>query len=129
MSEQTIKIIVQVIPIDEPPPLVVGITPAPHGEFVPPRLVAQAPAWDGMRQDRTTIRELADRLGMDRSACRRYVLNLGHKPVLMRTAESGFQKALTLTLEEAESIVKFRASEGYVPPSVHVVAKQGENHV
>lgn len=68
--------------------------------------------------NRITIKDLAERIGMDRSACRRYVLRLGYKPALMRTAESGFQRALTLAEGEAQAIAKHRASEGYVPQTV-----------
>jgi hypothetical protein len=77
---------------------------------------------DGMSKSRpstkrpsvvVTVRELADELRMDRSACRRYVLRLGYKPVKQRTASSGFQEALTLTREEADAIVAFRRREGY----------------
>jgi hypothetical protein len=60
-----------------------------------------------------TIRELAQRLKMDVSACRRYVLALGYTPIKQRTASSGYQQALTLTPAEAEAIFQKRHAEGY----------------
>lgn len=60
-----------------------------------------------------TIKELAGRVKMDRSACRQYVLRLGYKPTKQRMADSGFQLALTVTASEARAIQAKRASEGY----------------
>lgn len=60
-----------------------------------------------------TLRELAVRLKMDRSACRRYVLSLGYEPVRQRTADSGFQVALTFTAQQADEIFARRNAEGY----------------
>lgn len=60
-----------------------------------------------------TVRELAVRLKMDRSACRRYVLALGYEPVKQRTADSGYQMALTLTAQQADEIFARRSAEGY----------------
>ncbi|MGE8318337.1 MAG: winged helix-turn-helix domain-containing protein [Pseudomonadales bacterium] len=67
-----------------------------------------------IQEDATiTLRELAERLKMDRSACRRYVLRLGYKPVMRRTASSGFQEALTFTQAEADAIYARRHADGY----------------
>jgi hypothetical protein len=60
-----------------------------------------------------TMAELAERIGMDRSGCRKYVLRLGYKPVKMRTASSGYQMALTVTAAEARAIQQQRAADGY----------------
>lgn len=60
-----------------------------------------------------TLRELAERLKMDRSACRRYVLALGYEPVRQRTADSGYQVALTFTARQADEIFQRRHAEGY----------------
>lgn len=60
-----------------------------------------------------TLRELAGELNMDRSAARRYVLRLGHKPMRARTAESGYQQALVFTREQADAIVAARRADGY----------------
>jgi DNA-binding IclR family transcriptional regulator len=48
-----------------------------------------------------SIKELAKRLGMDRSHARRYVLTLGSKPYKRRTPDSANQLALTVTATEA----------------------------
>lgn len=72
---------------------------------VPPKTAVPLPA--------VTIKELAARVNMDSSACRRYVLRLGYKPTKQRTADSGFQLALTVTADEARAIQAKRASEGY----------------
>lgn len=63
-----------------------------------------------------SIKELATRLQMDRSACRQYVLRLGYKPTKQRMADSGYQLALTITAAEAFDIQKKRAAEGYCSP-------------
>lgn len=60
-----------------------------------------------------TIKELAGRVKMDRSACRQYVLRMGYKPTKQRMADSGFQLALTVTANDARDIQAKRASEGY----------------
>lgn len=60
-----------------------------------------------------TLKELAVRLKMDRSACRRYILALGYEPVRQRTADSGYQVALTFTAEQADEIFAKRRAEGY----------------
>jgi hypothetical protein len=60
-----------------------------------------------------TIRDLAQRVGMDRSACRKYVLRLGYKPIKQRTADSSFQMALCVTEREAHAIQTQRAVDGY----------------
>ncbi len=60
-----------------------------------------------------TLRELADRLEMDRSACRRYVLALGYEPAKRRTASSGYQVALVFTAIQADEIYAVRHAEGY----------------
>lgn len=60
-----------------------------------------------------TLRELAARLQMDVSACRRYVLKQGYIPVRQRTASSSFQVALTFTAQQADDIYAMRHAEGY----------------
>jgi hypothetical protein len=61
-----------------------------------------------------SMKRLAGEIGMDRSACRRYVLKLGIEPVKRRTGDSGFQVALTVTGEQADKIKEIRAKEGYL---------------
>ncbi len=62
-----------------------------------------------------TIRDLADRLNMDRSAALKYVKRLGIIPQKRRTANSGFQTASVLTSMQAAEIIRIRKSEGYLP--------------
>ena len=61
-----------------------------------------------------SIKELAETLGMDRSHARRYVLKLGIKPQKRRTADSSNQLTLTVTKNEAETIVKRRLEYGFL---------------
>ncbi|EZI28921.1 hypothetical protein [Pseudomonas extremaustralis] len=61
----------------------------------------------------TTLKELADKIKMDRSAARRYVLRLGFEPKRARTASSGFQSALVFTPDQVRQIVKARTADGY----------------
>lgn len=72
--------------------------------------VARSVAWPG---EIVTLRELAERLGMERSSCRRYVLSLGVKPIRQRTAASGYQVALTFTRAQADEVFARRRAEGY----------------
>jgi len=60
-----------------------------------------------------SIKHLAEKLGMDRSHARRYVLKLGVNPQKRRTADSGSQLTLTVTEEEAASILKHRQEQGF----------------
>lgn len=91
--------------------LVLRLTPA--GEGAP--AVAEARRIPEV-QPLVTVRELAQRIGMDRSACRKYVLRIGYKPALRRTGDSGFQMALCVTATDARAIQALRASEGYCSP-------------
>lgn len=60
-----------------------------------------------------SIKHLAEKMGMDRSHARRYILKLGFKPQKRRTADSGSQLTLTVTTEEAENILKHRSAQGF----------------
>ncbi|UNM18073.1 hypothetical protein K0P33_21275 [Pseudomonas sp. ArH3a] len=62
----------------------------------------------------TTLKELADKIKMDRSAARRYVMRLGFEPKRARTASSGFQSALVFTPDQVNQIVKARTADGYL---------------
>ncbi|MFG0554021.1 hypothetical protein [Pseudomonas asiatica] len=61
----------------------------------------------------TTMKELAERLKMDRSAARRYVMRLGYEPKRARTASSGFQTALVFDQDQVRQIVEARQKDGY----------------
>jgi predicted transcriptional regulator len=60
-----------------------------------------------------TVKELATRLKMDRSAALKYVKRLGYVPMKRRTASSGYQTASVLTSIQAEEIYRRRKAEGY----------------
>jgi hypothetical protein len=60
-----------------------------------------------------SIKHLAENLAMDRSHARRYILRLGIKPQKRRTADSGNQLTLTVTKDEAKSILKHREEQGF----------------
>lgn len=63
--------------------------------------------------DFVSIKELAQRLGMDRSHARRYVLRLGYPFHKRRTTDSGNQLTLCLTSDEAAEIERLRADHGF----------------
>jgi len=72
-----------------------------------------------------SIKELAQRLGMDRSHARRYVLKLGYSFHKRRTPNSGRQLTLCVTTAEAEEIVSQRAEKGFLASSVVAVCDVG----
>jgi len=66
-----------------------------------------------MMDEYVSLKELANRLGMNRSHARRYVLRLGFKPVKQRTVGSGNQLSLSVTRGEADEIVQRREEQGF----------------
>jgi len=76
-----------------------------------------------------SIKHLAEKLGMDRSHARRYVLKLGFKPLKRRTADSGSQLTLTVTTEEAEAILKHRRDHGFTAQGKAVESEAGTFYV
>lgn len=72
---------------------------------------------------------MAERLGMDRSHARRYVLKLGYKPQKRRTADSGSQLTLTVTSEEAEAILRNRREQGFTAEGKPVESESGVFYV
>lgn len=76
-----------------------------------------------------SIKELAGRLGMDRSHARRYVLKLGYNFHKRRTADSGSQLTLCVTAAEAEQIALRRANQGFLASSVVAVSDVGVFYV
>jgi len=67
-----------------------------------------------MPEEFVSIKTLAERLGMDRSHARRYVLKLGFHPKKRRMPDSANQLTLTLTAAEADAVVKRRKEEGFL---------------
>ena len=76
-----------------------------------------------------SIKHLAEKLGMDRSHARRYVLKLGFTPQKRRTPDSSNQLTLTLTAEEAEAILKHRTSQGFTEQGNVVESEPGMFYV
>jgi hypothetical protein len=63
--------------------------------------------------DYVTLKELADELGLDRSALRKYVLKNGISPVSVRTDNTRGQATLALTLVDADTVRELRRSQGF----------------
>ena len=78
-----------------------------------------------MSEEYVSLKELAEELGMDRSHARKYVLNLGLKPVKRRTPDSGGQPALTVSAEEAEFIRRTRKEQGFLGSGTVVTSEAG----
>jgi hypothetical protein len=76
-----------------------------------------------------SIKELAQRLGMDRSHARRYVLKPGYSFHKRRTSDSGSQLALCVTEFEAGEIAMHRANQGFTASTVVVVSDIGVFYV
>ena len=79
--------------------------------------------------DFVSIKELSERLGMDRSHARRYVLKSGFHPYKRRTRDSQNQLTLCLTEEEAQAILAKRGTEGFRGTTVPVVSDVGVFYV
>lgn len=76
-----------------------------------------------------SLKDLAKRLGMDRSHARRYVLKLGYTFHKRRTADSGRQLTLCVTSDQADEIVSRRADKGFLGSSVVTVSDVGVFYV
>ena len=72
-----------------------------------------------------SLKELADRLNMDRSHARRYLKRLGVKTQKRRTPHSGNQLCLTVTERQAEQIIEARKNEGFLNSNKSVVTEAG----
>ena len=76
-----------------------------------------------------SIKELANRLGMDRSHARRYVLRLGYAFHRRRTQDSGGQLTLCVSAAEADEIVTRRSDQGFTASTVVAVSDVGVFYV
>jgi hypothetical protein len=76
-----------------------------------------------------SIKALAERLGMDRSHARRYVLKLGYTFHKRRTPDSGGQLTLCVTSAEADQIASQRADKGFFAPTVVAISDVGVFYV
>jgi len=65
-----------------------------------------------------SLKQLAEALGMDRSAALKYVKKQGFQGVLLRTPDSGGMRARSYTKEEAERIIALRREQGFFGASL-----------
>jgi hypothetical protein len=79
--------------------------------------------------DYVSIKDLATRLGMDRSHARRYVLKLGYSFHKRRTRDSGSQLTLCVTSAEADEIASQRADKGFTASTVVAISDVGVFYV
>lgn len=84
---------------------------------------------DVASSDYVSIKELAQRLGMDRSHARRYVMRLGYSFHKRRTADSGSQLTLCVTSAEADAIASQRAEKGFIASTVVAISDVGVFYV
>jgi hypothetical protein len=75
--------------------------------------------------DYVSIKDLANRSGMDRSHARRYVLKLGYSFHKRRTPGSGSQLTLWVTSAEADEIASQRADKGFTASTVVAISDVG----
>jgi len=75
--------------------------------------------------DYVSIKDLAKRLGMDRSHARRYVMKLGYSFHKRRTADSGSQLTLCVTSAEADEIASQRADRGFTASTMVTISDVG----
>lgn len=66
-----------------------------------------------MRKKYTSLKEIAEKLGVDRSNARKIILNQGFAPVKIRTEESKNQLTLAITIEEAQELYDIREKTGF----------------
>ncbi len=72
-----------------------------------------------------SLKDLAERLGMDRSHARRYILKLGYSFVRRRTPQSSNQLVLTVSEDEADAILERRKQEGFLGGAQPVSTERG----
>ena len=72
-----------------------------------------------------TIKEVAEKIGMDRSHARRFVLSLGIRPEKRRVSGSNGQLVLTVSPEQANKIIEARNAKGFGSKSIVVDNENG----
>lgn len=82
-----------------------------------------------MSDDYVSIKDLANRLGMDRSNARRYVKKLGYSFHKRRTPDSGGQLTLCVTSTEADEIALQREEKGFTAPTLVSISDVGVFYV
>ena len=76
-----------------------------------------------------SVKHPAEKLGMDRSHARRYVLKLGFKPQKRRAADSSNHLTLTVTEDEDEGILKHHEDQGFTGQANAVESDAGYFYV
>jgi len=84
---------------------------------------------ENMKEKYVSLKELAERIGMDRSHARRYIKKLGIKTQKRRTPDSGNQLCLTVTDKQAADILSHRESEGFLGSDKAVASESGVFYV
>jgi hypothetical protein len=79
--------------------------------------------------DYISIKDLAKRLGMDRSHARRYVMKLGYSFHKRRTRDSGSQLTLCVTCVEADQIAAQRRDKGFLASTMVAASDVGVFYV
>jgi hypothetical protein len=82
-----------------------------------------------VNDDYVSIKDLAKRLGIDRSHARRYVMRLGCSFHKRRTADSGSQLTLCVTSAEADEIASERADRGFIASTMVTISDVGVFYV
>ena len=68
-----------------------------------------------------SIREIADRIGIDRSNTLKAVKKAGFTPIKKRTPDSNNQPAACLSMSDAEMFIALREQAGHVPGKKRIV--------
>ena len=79
--------------------------------------------------DYVSLKELSQRLRMDRSHVRRYVLKLGHPFHKRRTSDSGGQLTLCVTTKQADELTALRSEAGFLAPIAVATSNVGVFYV
>lgn len=80
-------------------------------------------------QDLVSLKELAEKIGLDRSNTRKYVLKLGIRPHKRRTPDSRNQLTLAVTKDEADRIIDERETKGFTSSAKIVESDTGVFYV
>ena len=75
-----------------------------------------------VRDGFVVVNELADRMGLNRSACRRAVIKAGLTPSKRRLVSTGGQSVNVITREEAEQFLRDRQAEFLTGDRVAILA-------
>lgn len=80
-------------------------------------------------EDYVSLKSLSEKLGLDRSNTRKYVLRLGVTPHKRRTPDSRGQLTLAVSEDEAQLIIRTRQDQGFLGSSKPVQNEVGHFYV